>query len=281
MTTPRQLHDLPSMRGSSPGLLVARPRRGGRRRLLALGLLLAVAGLGLRGAAGAEQEAPADGAFVPSADAEAVARAARQPADAAEATMTGARDATADATGPVAEVGGLRLRLPSDDILLVGYHEASKAGALGMAPVGQGLSNENTTRFTLPPDDPDGAPYHVLSSRGRVMPPTSAVDLVMRDDDPVRSPVTGTVLEVRPYALYGKHADSRIEIRPADAPHLRVVLIHVDGVQVAAGDEVTAGETVLADTANRFPFASHVDRYLDERWPHVHMEVVDPRQRTD
>lgn len=266
------------MRGSSPGMVImASPRRGSRRRVFALGLLLAVAGLGLRGASGAEDELPADGPFVAPADADEIARAARQPADGAPPDD----EASVTTTASFAEVGGLRLHLPSDDTLLVGYHEASKAGALGMAPVGQGLSNENTTRFTLPPDDPDGAPYHVLSSRGRVLPPTSAVDLVVRDDDPVRSPVTGTVVEVRPYALYDQHADTRVEVRPADAPHLRVVLIHVDGVRVAAGDEVVAGETVVADTANRFPFASHVDRYLDERWPHVHVEVVDPRQRTD
>jgi hypothetical protein len=91
--------------------------------------------------------------------------------------------------------------------------------------------------------------------------------------------VDGVVTEVRPYLLYGQHPDTRVEIRPDDAPHLRVVLIHVDGVQVAAGDRLTAGETVLAGSANRFPFSSHVDRYLERGWPHVHLEVVDPDAR--
>ena len=270
MTTPRQLHDLPSLRGTGPGLgFTGRPRRG--RRLVALGLLASLAVAGMRAAdTSAAQQADADPSVTAAEGA--VARAASQPVD------DGAGEVQ-PATPRLASVGGLTLSPPSPDVLLVGYHEASKAGALALHPVGRGLSNENTTRITLPPDADDGSDYHVMSSRGRVLPPTSAVDIVMRDGDAVRSPVDGVVIEVRPYALYGKHPDTRIEIRPDDAPDLRVVLIHVDGVRVTAGQRLAAGKTVLADTANRFPFASHVDRYLDERWPHVHLEVVDPSAR--
>lgn len=264
MTTPRQLHDLPSLRGTGPDLgFTGRPRRG--RRLLALGLLASLAVAGMRAAdTSAAQQAHADPSVTAAEGA--VARAASRPVD------DGAADAQ-PATPRLASVGGLTLSPPSPDVLLVGYHEASKAGAMALHPVGRGLSNENTTRITLPPDVDDGSDYHVMSSRGRVLPPTSAVDIVMRDDDPVLSPVDGVVTEVRPYALYDQYPDSRIEIQPDDAPHLRLVMIHVDGVEVAAGDRVTTGVTELAATANRFPFSSHVDRYLDERWPHVHVEV--------
>ncbi len=181
------------------------------------------------------------------------------------------------AVQPFAAVGDLVVHLPSTDVLLVGYHEASLPGVMEMRPIGVGASNHNTTRITLPPDDAAGPDYHVMSSRGRVHPPTSAVDIVMRDDDPVLAPVDGVVTEVRPYELYGRHADTRIEIEPTGAPDLRVVMIHVADVRVDVGDRVTTGTTELAGTANRFPFASHVDRYLDERWPHVHLEVKDPR----
>ncbi len=266
MSTPRQLHDLPSLRGTGPALGFSRPARRGRR-LLALGVLAAVAVAGLRAAdISAAQTGEAEAA-VTAADRE-VARTARQPASELAPA--------APSVPTLARVGDLEVVLPSPDVLLVGYHEASRPGALALHPVGNGLSNHNTTRITLPADEDGGADYHVMSSRGRVLPPTSAVDIVMRDDDPVRAPVDGVVTEVRPYLLYGQHDDTRIEIRPDDAPHLRVVLIHVDGVQVAAGDRLRAGDTVLAASANRFPFASHVDRYLDQRWPHVHLEVKDP-----
>jgi hypothetical protein len=270
MTTPRQLHERPFLRDGGVAVSLA-PRRGrSRRRVLALGALLALAGLGLRGAGSADEDAPtADPPAPPTAT-----LAARDGLGPLEEPS----EPAPPPTPPFAEIAGTTLLAPSSDVLLVGYHEASRAGALGLTPVGQGRSNDNTTRFTLPPDDATGTPYHVMSSRGRVLPPTSAVDIVLRDDDPVRSPVDGVVTEVRPYALYGTHPDTRVEIRPDDARHLRLVMIHVDDVQVARGDRVTAGETVLAGTANRFPFASHVDRYLDERWPHVHVEVKDPSQ---
>lgn len=252
------------MRGTGLGGTIARRRRG-RRRLLALGGLVTLAALALGAADSSEDVHPTGRLAAPAPDGPeagedvTVAERAREPAGAPVL--------------PFARVEGTTISLPSTDVLLVGYHEASLPGALAMDPVGQGRSNANTTRITLPPDDEHGAPYHVMSSRGRVLPPTSAVDLVMRDDDPVLAPVDGVVTEVRPYALYDQYPDTRIEIQPDDAPHLRLVMIHVDDVRVAAGDRVTTGVTELAATANRFPFSSHVDRYLDERWPHVHVEV--------
>lgn len=173
-----------------------------------------------------------------------------------------------------ATIGDLALHLPSADTLLVGFHEASQREAQALTPYGTVVENANTTRIDPPADREDGAPYVIMSSRGRTPAPTSAVDLVMRDDDPVLAPVSGTVTDVREYALYGKHRDHRIEIQPHGHPELRVVLIHVSDVQVSRGDEVLVGETALAGTANRFDFGSHIDRYLEPaRWPHVHVEV--------
>jgi len=175
---------------------------------------------------------------------------------------------------PMARYEQLTLLAPSDDPVLVGFHEAGTRDGLGLEPVGPLIVNDNTTRFTAPPDDPDGTPYRILHSRGRAAGPTSAVDVVMRDDDPVLSPVSGVVTDVRVYYLGGRHRDLRLELRPDDAPELRVILIHVDEVAVATDDRVEAGRTVLADTARRFPFVSQIDYVTDpERWPHVHLEV--------
>lgn len=173
-----------------------------------------------------------------------------------------------------ARVGGLDLLLPDEQVLMIGFHEASQPDALAFAPVGDAVENQNTTKFTPPAEPEPGPDYIVLSSRGRPNPATSAVDLVMRDATPVMSPVDGTVVDVRPYSLYGKYPDTRIEIRPTAAPDHRVVIIHVSDVRVAVGDEVEAGRTGIAGGPNRFPFASHIDRYFEqERWPHVHIEV--------
>lgn len=284
--TPRQMHALPSMRGSGPGLgFVARPRRRARRVALA-GVLVVIAAVGWRTAAEAPATHAAEGTVADGRAAVAAADPAAADPAAPQAQATVAEDAETEAVDPpeaadvqpFAAVGDVVVSLPSTDVLLVGYHEASLPGVLAMRPIGTGASNSNTTRITLPPDDEEGPAYHVMSSRGRVHPPTSAVDLVMRDDDPVLAPVDGVVTQVRPYQLYGAHPDTRIEIQPDADPDVRLVLIHVDDVHLQVGDRVTTGVTELAGSANRFPFASHVDRYLDERWPHVHMEVKDPEE---
>ena len=181
-------------------------------------------------------------------------------------------------------VGDLDLHLPSDDLVVVGFHEASSRDAIAMTPVGTITDHQNTTKFDPPADDPRGPDYLVLSSRGRPRPATSAADLVYADGVAILAPVDGEVVDVREYFLYGRHLDHRIEIVPDAAPHLRVVLIHVDGVVVAVGDRVEAGRTVVAAGVRRFPFASHIDRYTEPaRHGHVHLEVqpVDARRPGD
>jgi murein DD-endopeptidase MepM/ murein hydrolase activator NlpD len=156
-------------------------------------------------------------------------------------------------TAVFATVGALELRLPAHETIVTGFHQASTPGSQAMTPV---------------------SGHRVLPSRGRGYPATSAVDIVMVDDQAVRSPVTGTVVAVEGYSLYGRYPDSRIRIRPHDHRDLRVVVLHLGGVEVEVGDEVEAGVTELAKRARRFPFRSQVDAETKpESWPHVHYEV--------
>lgn len=170
-----------------------------------------------------------------------------------------------------AGVDGLPLQLPHARPLYVGFHEASRAEALALDPVGRLIANDNPTKFT-PGEDGPGPAYHVLSSRGRARPATSAVDVVLRTGSEVAAPVTGRVVEVRDYALYGSLRDWRIVIEPADRPDLHVVLIHLESPRVRVGDRVVAGSTPLA-TVRLLPMPSHVDYALNERHPHVHIEA--------
>jgi biotin carboxyl carrier protein len=161
--------------------------------------------------------------------------------------------------GPVrtevfAQVDGLDLHAPSNALVLAGFHQASTPGSLAMDPVGDRV--------------------RVLPSRGRAYPRTSAVDLVLHDEEAVRAPVTGRVVKSEQYRLYNRYGDRRITIRPKGRSDLRVVVLHVEGTHVEVGDRVEGGETVIARTARRFPFRSQVDKETaPEAWPHVHLEV--------
>lgn len=183
---------------------------------------------------------------------------ARADGGSTEEDDAGAADDDVAATDVVATVGALELHALSHDVQVNGFHQAAASGTRTMTPVG----GDST----------------VLPSRGRGTHPTSAVDVVLVDDEPVRSPISGTVVEVDRYQLYGRTPDLRLAIRSADHPHLEVVLLHVGGMQVEVGDEVVAGETVVAARSRQLPFSSQVDRETaPDAWPHVHIEVFDRR----
>lgn len=153
-----------------------------------------------------------------------------------------------------ATVGGVGLRLPARQPVYVGFHESATAAALKQTPTGDVAT-------------------HLLPSRGRGTSPTSAVDVVMAPGERVYAPVTGTVVEAMSYTLYGAYADQRLRIVPDDAPHLLVSVLHVEGLQVAAGERVVAGETVVASQVRKFPFESQIDEPAGRSWGHVHIEA--------
>jgi biotin carboxyl carrier protein len=207
----------------------------------------------------ASPEVPVQGAPPAEAEAQAAPPPDGQPAEAATAEAAPPQIPSteapqpADRTGYFASVGSLGLHLPAHEVVVTGFHQASSAGSLAMTPQ---------------------AGHRVLPSRGRGSPATSAVDIVLVDDQPVRSPVSGTVTKVESYSLYGRYPDRRIIIRPDEAPQARVVMLHVTGVRVEAGQQVEGGVTEIAGGARRFPFRSQVDaETAPQSWPHVHYEV--------
>lgn len=169
---------------------------------------------------------------------------------------------------------GMHLFTPSADPVRIGFHEAAYGTAVGMIPLGRALANDNGGKYHLPPLTPTDQQYLVLSSRGRPHHATSAVDIVMRPGEPVRSVVTGMVVEVRPYMLYGVHPDAMIRIRSAEDNGKIVTMLHVTGTRVHVGQQLLAGKTIVADSATSFPFLSQIDYYLGGKpHPHVHVEV--------
>ncbi|NTU88865.1 MAG: hypothetical protein HGA54_03010 [Actinobacteria bacterium] len=70
----------------------------------------------------------------------------------------------------------------------------------------------------------------------------------------VYAPVSGTVVLVKRYMLYGECEDYEIHIQPTDHPELDVVILHTTDIQVVAGDEVIGGVTVMSKVRNLSDF---------------------------
>lgn len=266
----RRLH---VTRRTDVGGVVARRRARVPRPLAAFLVVLLVALLWVGSAAARQAGNPAeqDAAAVPTRpeDDRASRAAAAAPAASAAAAPT---SQPAGAGAPFAAVEGLQLVLPHAQPVAVAFHEASRAAALSMAPVGRLAANDNATKFD-PPPDVAGPEYRVLSSRGRGRPATSAVDVVVPEGSAVLAPISGRVVEAREYALPGGGGrDWRVVVESAEQPHLSVVAIHLTAPQVAVGDQVVAGTTPLG-TVRLLPYTSHVDYVTGQRLPHTHLEV--------
>lgn len=182
--------------------------------------------------------------------------------------------------GLIAVLEGVELVNPAPAATVLGFHEAAGPGPLSLTPA-YVLEDHNADRpkprplGAVPGDDT--LELIVLPSRGRPAGATTAIDVAVPEGEPVLSPVSGTVLSVDRYMLYGQHEDHIIRISPDGRPDLAVKLVHVVGPDVAVGDRVEAGRTPIAQGAKLLPFSSQIDRFTEElgsgTGPHVHLEV--------
>lgn len=167
----------------------------------------------------------------------------------------------------VAVVEGVELRSPTRHLAVAGFHEGSTR-SVELEPVGV-----EADRPLGPSHHVHDAPVALLPSRGRAAPATSAVDLAVEEDTELVSPVSGTVVGVSTYALYGQTRDWLVEVVPDAAPHLVVRIFHLEDPLVEVGQHLEAGRTPFAGSARLLPFPSQVDRMTTRPLPHVHVQV--------
>ena len=74
----------------------------------------------------------------------------------------------------------------------------------------------------------------------------TSIDVGAKVGTTVYAPVTGTVVLVQEYALYGYVPDISIHIQPEGHPELDVVLLHQTDPEVKAGDKVEGGTTPIS-----------------------------------
>ncbi|MDX1658911.1 MAG: M23 family metallopeptidase [Nitriliruptorales bacterium] len=191
-------------------------------------------------------------------------------------TATGA-DRERTALRPLARIDDLELLLPSPRTAMVGFHESFNAAAVELTPATTPEDDHGSKPLPDVSDDATAQAGIILPSRGRPGGATSAVDIAVPAGEPVLAPLSGEVVAVSPYFLYGKHPDVRIDVIPEGRPDLRVVFVHVSDVAVEPGDRIVAGETTIARSATALPFESQIDRFVraatGATTPHVHIEV--------
>lgn len=110
------------------------------------------------------------------------------------------------------------------------------------------------------------------------IPCDKAIDCGATAGDPVLSPVSGTVVLVRPYRLYEEYPDYRIHIQPDGHPELDVELMHVESPCVKAGDRVIGGMTQIGQVRDLSQFfTNQLGHYTagDDPGNHTHICVND------
>lgn len=155
-------------------------------------------------------------------------------------------------------------------IELVGFHESSDPDAIVLEPSG-------SVEIPAPDGSTDVGPAIVLPTRHRAGAPTSAVDLAMAPGHEVPAPISGEIIEVADFSLYGSTPDLIVRIRSEADPSVVATVMHLDRGRVAVGDLVEAGITPIAAEALQLPFESQIDRFTTVHRgapaPHVHIEL--------
>lgn len=161
-----------------------------------------------------------------------------------------------DPTPIFARYKGLELRLPVqlEDLTEVGFHQASYAYALHLKthlPTADtdATKKAKSTHRDLSKQSKSATAtlvgQKVVMWRSRPGKPDTAADIGAAPGSDVLAPVSGTVIKVKRYKLYGKYTDYEIHISPYGFPKLDCVMIHITNVCVKPGDKVTAGITCV------------------------------------
>lgn len=184
----------------------------------------------------------------------------------------------------------LRLPVPAKSLTEVGFHQASYSYALPMktplpdAKLSQAGDHHGTGRQkSLQPTGPDAVLIGKVLRMWRPRPgrPDTAADVGAKPGTDVFSPVTGTVVKVKRYKLYGKWDDYEIHIQPDGFTNLDIVMIHVKNVSCAPGDRVQAGETRVAAVRKLSDkFYDQLASYTKGGGDHVHLQVNDATDPT-
>ncbi len=103
----------------------------------------------------------------------------------------------------------------------------------------------------------------------------TALDCGAKPGTPVYSPVTGTVMRIRAYKLYGRVDDFEFHIKPDAWNDVDVIILHTKDPLVAVGDRVVAGITQISSVRNLKAQVSGLQlrTYTVEGGDHTHVQL--------
>ena len=188
-----------------------------------------------------------------------------------EIRMREAVAAGADANDPnvlflptpvVASYGDLLIHSPivPKAITEVEFHQASYDTALRLTPMltivdAQKVAQKHGTTHIPYDQQPTGDESYVgqavstwrMDSVGDEM---TSVDVGAKKGTVAYAPVSGTVVKIKKYSLFGQIDDYEMHIQSPDHPELDVVVLHITKLKVKVGDEVIGGCTPIAKVRN-------------------------------
>lgn len=229
-------------------------KRAARNRSRAIGLTVAVVALGAL-ALGWQYSSERLAARMPLPAGANVSASATQTASAA--TVVRATNPARTATPYFASYKKLKLRLPVsvEDLTEVGFHQASYGYALHLrthlpeaknAAVKKDRSTHRDISAQSTAPDAKLVGEALVMWRSRPGKPDTAADVGADPGSDVIAPVSGTVIKVKKFKLYGQFPDYEIHIQPRGYPTIDCVLIHVSDVSCKPGDQVVAGVSRIA-----------------------------------
>ncbi|HEY5506736.1 MAG TPA: hypothetical protein VIK83_04510, partial [Coriobacteriia bacterium] len=213
----------------------------------------------------------------------------------ATATATVPASATPDPTPAFASFRGVQLRLPVEpgSITVVAFHQSSfndtyvykplvkvrtAAQAQPLADAARAAGCESLEPTSAPFADGSG----VWTGWGLQVWRTgvngrsdTAVDCGAPPGTPVISPVTGTVMRIRPYKLYGRINDFEFNIKADAWNDVDVIVLHVTDPVVKEGDRLVAGVTRIASVRRLTKVLSGMQlrTYTSEGGNHTHVQL--------
>jgi murein DD-endopeptidase MepM/ murein hydrolase activator NlpD len=178
----------------------------------------------------------------------------------------------------IARAEGIEILLPvaRDVTTAVAFHSVDNSDAISLQPSGERVSGGTLgQRLADIFAGGGGLQYYLMTETGGGSSSTAGLDIGAVPGSSVVSPVDGKVVAMKQYKILGRYDDVELHIQLSRDPSLLLVVTHLAHPQVAVGEVVARGETVLGEVRG-FPAGldQALSRYTSDNGDHVQLMVL-------